>query len=78
MQLLISYRRSVATDVNREFMEIHTKLRNDLSSAASCSITVDIWSDRKLRSFLGVTVHYITESSSDLKTNLLCCLRIKG
>ncbi|TRY56530.1 hypothetical protein DNTS_005417 [Danionella cerebrum] len=43
-------------------------------------ITVDIWSDRKKRGFLGVTVHWVEKDAEriQLKTNLLACNRFKG
>ncbi|RXN14058.1 zinc finger BED domain-containing 4-like protein [Labeo rohita] len=43
-------------------------------------ITVDIWSDRKNRGFLGVTVHWVEKDAErvQLKTNLLACNRFKG
>ena len=44
-----------------EFYEAgKTALKNLLSQQDQCvSLTTDIWSDRKMRSFLGVTAHII-------------------
>ena len=37
--------------------ERRSKLKTQLSNTDHVSVTVDIWSDRKMRGFLGVTVH---------------------
>uniref|UniRef100_A0A4W5RXY7 HAT C-terminal dimerisation domain-containing protein n=1 Tax=Hucho hucho TaxID=62062 RepID=A0A4W5RXY7_9TELE len=44
------------------------------------SVTVDIWSDRKMRGFLGVTVHCMEKDGEriQLKSNLFSCDRFKG
>ena len=53
-----------------------------LESQPSVSVTADIWSDRKLRSFLGVTAHVCCKSSGQtrytLESYLLDCKRFKG
>lgn len=51
-----------------------------LSSTDHVSVTVDIWSDRKMRGFLGVTAHWIEKEAEriQLKSNLLACNRFKG
>lgn len=53
-----------------------SKLKTWLSSADHVNVTVDIWSDRKMRGYMGVTVHWIMEE--ELKSNLLSCKRFKG
>lgn len=44
------------------------------------SVTVDIWTDRSMRGFLGVTAHFmeIEKSSPSLQTVLLSCERLTG
>ncbi|XP_034071694.1 uncharacterized protein LOC117545812 [Gymnodraco acuticeps] len=51
-----------------------------MSNINHVSVTVDIWSDRKMRGFLGVTAHYLEkdEERIELKSNLLACDRFKG
>lgn len=39
------------------------KIKTQLSSTDHVSVTVDIWSDRKMRGFLGVTVHCIEKEA---------------
>ncbi|XP_056137082.1 E3 SUMO-protein ligase ZBED1-like [Lampris incognitus] len=35
------------------------QIKNQLAEASSVAVTTDIWSDRKMRSFLGVTAHTV-------------------
>ncbi|XP_048084331.1 uncharacterized protein LOC125284431 [Alosa alosa] len=51
-----------------------------LQSQPSVSVTVDIWSDRRLRSFLGVTAHAVhcSNGSCVLEPYLLECRRFTG
>ncbi|KAL3048812.1 hypothetical protein OYC64_008317 [Pagothenia borchgrevinki] len=51
-----------------------------MSNLNHVSVTVDIWSDRKMRGFLGVTAHYLEQDEEriELKSNLLACDRFKG
>ncbi len=44
------------------------------------SVTVDIWSDRRMRGFLGVTAHCVNIEVEylQLKSHLLACNRFKG
>ncbi|TRY76102.1 hypothetical protein DNTS_030158 [Danionella cerebrum] len=60
--------------------ERRLKLKTQLSNTDHVSVTVDIWSDRKKRGFLGVTVHWVEKDAEriQLKTNLLACNRFKG
>uniref|UniRef100_A0AAY3ZWF3 HAT C-terminal dimerisation domain-containing protein n=1 Tax=Denticeps clupeoides TaxID=299321 RepID=A0AAY3ZWF3_9TELE len=60
--------------------ERRSKLKSQLSNTDHVSVTVDIWSDRKMRGFLGVTVHWIKKEAEriQLKSNLLACERFKG
>ena len=41
----------------------------DLTSAY---VTVDIWTNRQMRSFIGFTAHFV-DNDFDLKSRLLCC-----
>jgi hypothetical protein len=61
---------------------LQEKIRQQLSSTStgSLSVTVDIWSDRKMRGFLGVIAHTteVSDSSVAAESYLLCCNRFKG
>ena len=40
------------------------------------SLTVDLWSDRRCRSFMGVTAHFI--EGEVLDSAVLCCKKFEG
>ncbi|KAI4830100.1 hypothetical protein KUCAC02_001753 [Chaenocephalus aceratus] len=52
----------------------------NLEKADNVSVTVDIWSDRRMRGFLGVTAHWIDLNNDNLqmRSQLLACNRFKG
>ena len=43
-----------------------------MKDLTSVYVTVDIWTNRQTRSFIGFTVHFI-DNEFDLKSRLLCC-----
>ncbi len=43
----------------------------------SCSVTLDIWSSRRMHGYFGMTCHFITDDWQ-LKQLLLCCKHMKG
>uniref|UniRef100_H2Z2I2 DUF659 domain-containing protein n=1 Tax=Ciona savignyi TaxID=51511 RepID=H2Z2I2_CIOSA len=45
-----------------------------LSTCGVVNITLDIWSDRQLRAFLGVTAHFIDDSNGSFK---LCSVNLE-
>ncbi len=51
-------------------------LRCSLSQASAVSLTVDIWTSRDMRSYLGVTAHYVQDFQ--LKKAMLSCIRFRG
>ena len=40
------------------------------------SLTVDLWSDRRVRSYMGITAHFVEKDS--LSTAVLCCRQFEG
>ena len=73
-------RRTLTSKTENLAEERRSRLKTQLSNTDHVSVTVDIWSDRKMRGFLGVTVHWIEKEPErlQLKTNLLACNRFKG
>lgn len=73
-------RRTLSSKVENLAAERCMKLKTVLSNAQNVSVTVDIWSDRKMRGFLGVTVLFIEAADEKMKlnSNLLACNRFKG
>uniref|UniRef100_A0A1X7TG49 HAT C-terminal dimerisation domain-containing protein n=1 Tax=Amphimedon queenslandica TaxID=400682 RepID=A0A1X7TG49_AMPQE len=59
------------------FSTTQDKIKSLLSSANTCNVTLDIWSSRKMQSFLGITCHYLTDAF-EMKSLLLSCSRLVG
>ena len=49
-----------------------------LQKASSICVTVDLWSNRQLRSYIGITAHFINESEWSLESVMLACSHFKG
>lgn len=60
--------------------EKQTSIKSKLEKTDTLSVTVDIWTDRAMRGFLGVTAHFmeLDRSSPRLQTVLLNCERFTG
>lgn len=56
-------RRRVTNLIEKEYQDKRKVLMEKLSAADSVSITIDLWSDRSMRSFVGQTVHFLNESN---------------
>ena len=52
--------------------QMSTNLKLLLSKIRFASLTTDVWTDRRLRSFLGITIHYLDENF-EFKTYVLRC-----
>ena len=72
--------RSVIKNLESSVTAIRTKVKEELAEAEHVSLTVDIWSDRRMRGFLGVTGHYLKKNKESLKLKscLLACSRFRG
>jgi len=61
---------------------VKEKLQEKLRAAKFVSITIDIWTDRRMRAYLGCTVHFIIHESDSgnpvLASGLLCIERFTG
>ena len=53
-------RKKVVNGLNQLYKVKHKALYDKLSSTDALSLTLDKWSDRRMRSFMGVTVHILT------------------
>ena len=42
-------------------IQVMSFIKDSLNQAQYVSLTIDVWSDRRLRSFLGVTAHFVDE-----------------
>lgn len=59
-KFLVPGRRTVVSMINKQYESKREILRQKLSSVDAVSLTMDMWSDRRMRSFLGATVHCLT------------------
>ena len=51
---------------------VEDKIKNVLQTVEACSITLDLWSSRRMDSYLGMTRHFISETWEASRV-LLCC-----
>ena len=52
-------------------------IKQQLADIQSCSVTIDIWSSRRMHSYFGITCHFIN-NDWNMKQFLLCCKQLKG
>ncbi|XP_020670837.3 uncharacterized protein LOC110091171 isoform X1 [Pogona vitticeps] len=69
-------RAAVTMEIDRLYAKVKEEVMALLAKADDLAITLDIWSSRRMRGFLGVTAHAILDS--ELKTRLLACHRFLG
>ena len=62
--------------LTKETVNLQKSLKESLRIATDVSVTLDIWSVRTMRGFLGITCHYI--SGCALKSKVLCVRRLTG
>lgn len=58
--------------------QVKDSIKSKLQSQLSVSITADLWSDRTMRSFFGVTAHGLNQEGDQLESFLLDCRRFCG
>jgi hypothetical protein len=51
-------------------------IKETLHAVTNVSITMDLWTNRQMRAFSGITAHYITDWK--LHSVVLGCIRFKG
>ena len=57
--------------------KLNSDLKRTFEHITTLSLTLDIWTDRKTRGYLGVTAHYIDLSNS-LQSSVLAVKRFIG
>lgn len=70
------FRRALQTIVDKEVGLRQESLKTRLASISSLAITMDIWSDAKMRGYLGVTAHYVHEH--EISSTCLAVSRFHG
>ena len=73
-------RKTVRKKILKKADNLESKIADQFKECHSVNVTVDMWSDRKLRSFLGVTAHVIVDEndSLQLKSFTLACEQFSG
>lgn len=56
-------RRRITSLIENEYQNKRKVLTEKLAEADSVSLTLDLWSDRSMRSFVGQTVHFLNEKN---------------
>ena len=73
--LLIGYEPPTRLSVAHHLKDLHQfhfkSLIDDLALIDGISITLDLWSDKQMRSFLVITDHFFLKSSFDLQSAVL-------
>ena len=70
---LTTSRKSIHTLSLKAERAVFTNINQEILKARYVSMTVDLWTDRRNRSFFGVTAHYIDENFFEYKTHVLAC-----
>ena len=61
---------------HRKATEIQNQVKKSLSGASSVCLTLDLWTNRQMPAFIGITGHFITEW--ELKSVMVSFKRIRG
>ena len=73
----ISPRKQLSTKlIDKKYQMIHYLLKTDLQLAQYVCLTTDIWSNRTMKGYFGVTAHYINKW--EMKSHMIDCKRIIG
>ena len=62
--------------LKERFDEVFDLVKVRLKNVNELSLTMDIWSNRQMRSYCGITIHYIHDWK--LESAMLACNRFKG
>ena len=62
--------------LHSKMTSLHNSLCKELNQANHLAITIDLWSNRQMKAFLGITAHYIIDW--EMKSAMLACRRMKG
>ncbi len=60
-----------------KYEEVKEKVIRKVQQASCVNLTVDLWSNRQMRSFLGITAHFIL-NSWEMESIMLGCNRVMG
>uniref|UniRef100_A0A1X7VMZ3 HAT C-terminal dimerisation domain-containing protein n=1 Tax=Amphimedon queenslandica TaxID=400682 RepID=A0A1X7VMZ3_AMPQE len=58
--------------LTKKYCEIRAKVLHLLQNASSINLTMDLWTNRQMRLFVGITGHYIS-NNWQMESVMLCC-----
>ena len=59
------------------YSKVEEAIQQALGQVSTCSITLDIWSSRRMHSYLGITCHFIS-AMWEATSVLLSCSQLQG
>ena len=62
--------------IKQQFEEVLDQVMKLLESATQVSVTLDLWSNRQMQSFIGIIAHFVCNWK--LQSAMLSCSRFKG
>ena len=68
--------RAIVNVIKKQAINMKEELKSALSEAPSVSVTIDLWSDRTKRGFIGITAHF--EANNRLAVKTLTTQRVSG
>ena len=71
-------RNTVKAKIKSNVKVVQERIISCLDECNNVNVTVDIWSDRVMRSFMGITAHVMKENPLNLATYTLACCRFVG
>ena len=77
-QYSLPSRKHLSTNLlTKKYDHLKAKVKEHLKNVLVVNLTIDLWSNRQLRSYLGITAHYIT-TEWRLEHIVLACNRVRG
>ena len=64
------FRPTLMNEIHKAYENLKLKLQEKLTNQ-NVSVTIDIWTDRTIKSYIGITAHYVEDWT--LRTSLLAC-----
>lgn len=71
-------RRNLGKKIHNLFEDNKEKIINDIKHIKYVCTTTGVWSSKKKRSFLGVTIHWIDVDKFERRSSSLACRRFRG
>lgn len=73
------YSKAIQKTISKEVITLKQQLKETLSVVGDVAMTMDIWSDRQMRGYMGITIHFISsQCDCELRSNVLSVDRFTG